>query len=164
MTTSSAPSSSGRSPLIYVVPGVTRPGTVCHRTVDFMTMYPTLCDLCGLKAPGHVQGKSIRALLADPSARWDEPAVTTYLFQNHTVRTEKWRYIRYANGDEELYDETNDPNEWTNLAGKPEYTAKKAELAKMLPKTDHADIGPAEGKAKAKAKGKAKAKAKDGGQ
>jgi hypothetical protein len=57
------------------------------------------------------------------------------------VRVAGWRYIRYENGDEELYDETKDPNEWTNLAAKPEFAAKKTELAKYLPKTDHADIG-----------------------
>jgi arylsulfatase A-like enzyme len=148
-----------RSPLIWVVPGLTKPGTVCHRTVDFMTIFPTLTDVCGLPTPAHVEGKSIRDLLAKPEAAWDQPAVTTYRFKNHTVRTEGWRYIRYANGDEELYDEAADPNEWTNLAGRPEYAAKKAELAKLLPQTDKPDIGPAAerpGKAKRKAKNKGK--------
>ena len=78
---------------------------------------------------------------ANPKAAWDQPAVTTYRFKNHAVRTEGWRYIRYANGDEELYDETKDPNEWTNLAALPDYAARKAELAKHLPTRDHADIG-----------------------
>ncbi len=135
-----------RAPLLWVVPGLTKPGSVCDRTVDFMTIYPTLTDLCGIATPKHVEGKSIRALLADPKAEWSEPAVTTYLYKNHAVRTEGWRFIRYANGDEELYDEAKDPNEWTNLAGKPEFAAKKAELAKLLPTSDKADIGPAEGK------------------
>src|SRR5581483_12379115 len=125
------------------------------------TIYPTLCDVCGIPIPKHVEGRSIKALLSNPAGPWDEPAVTTYRFKNHAVRTEGWRLIRYANGDEELYDEAKDPNEWTNLATKPEYAAKKAELARLLPKTDHADIGPAEGKAKAKAKAKNKNKAKD---
>jgi arylsulfatase A-like enzyme len=130
-----------RSPLIYAVPGLTKPGTVCHRTVDFMTTYPTLCDLCGLKTPEHVQGKSIRSLLADPGARWDEPAVTTYLFQNHAVRTEKWRYIRYANGDEELYDHDADPREWKNLAGDSKFAEVKTDLAAWLPKENKPDAG-----------------------
>src|SRR5262249_52383813 len=108
---------------------------------DFMTIYPTLCDLAGLSIPAHVQGKSIRSLLADPKAAWDQPAMTTYLFKNHTVRTEDWRYIRYANGDEELYHDAEDPNEWTNLAMKPELAAKKAELGKYLPAEDKPDIG-----------------------
>ena len=129
------------APLIWVAPGVTQPGGRCERTVDFMTIYPTLCDLCGLSIPSHVQGKSIRSLLADPKTAWDQPALTTYLFNNHTVRTEDWRYIRYANGDEELYHDSEDPNEWTNLAMKPEFAARKAELGKYLPTENKPDIG-----------------------
>ncbi|MDQ3814009.1 MAG: sulfatase [Armatimonadota bacterium] len=133
-----------RSPLIWVAPGVTRSarsGGVCERTVDFMSIYPTLMDLCGIPTPKHVQGESIRALLADPKARWDKPALTTYRFNNHSVRSEGWRYIRYANDDEELYNERADPNEWKNLAGLKEYADKKAELAKFLPRENHPDIG-----------------------
>jgi arylsulfatase A-like enzyme len=133
-----------RAPLIWVAPGVTRPNSVCGRTVDFMTIYPTLTDLCGIPTPKHVQGESIRALLADPKAPWDKPAITTHKFMNHAVRTENWRYIRYANGDEELYDESKDRYEWTNLAAKSEFASTKAELAKHLPKVNHPDIGGAE--------------------
>ncbi len=74
--------------------------------------------------------------------------MTTYRYKNHTVRTENWRYIRYADGGEELYDEANDPYEWTNLADNTEYAARKAELAKWLPKTDAPDIGGAAGAGK----------------
>ncbi|MDO8543713.1 MAG: sulfatase [Opitutaceae bacterium] len=130
-----------RSPLIWKVPGLTKPGTVSDRTVDFMSIYPTLMDLCGIPKPAHVEGENIRALLANPRAAWDKPGMTTYRFKNHTVRDAGWRYIRYENGDEELYDESKDENEWANLAMKPEFAAKKAELAKYLPKTNHADIG-----------------------
>ncbi len=125
-----------RAPLIWVVPGVTKPGTVCDRSVDFMHIYPTLCDLCGLSTPKHVEGESIRPLLVHPKAPWDKPALTTYTFKNHAVRSEDWRLIRYANGDEELYHNAVDPHEWTNLASGTEYAAKKAELAQWLPKTD----------------------------
>ena len=75
-------------------------------------------------------------LLKDSQAAWETPAVTTHGFQNHTVRSEGWRYIRYANGDEELYHNATDPHEYTNLAGIAEHAARKAELAKWLPKTD----------------------------
>lgn len=129
-----------RAPLIWVAPGVTRPGSVCDRTVDFMSIYPTLCDLAGIAKPAHVEGTSIKPLLADPKAAWDQPALTTYLFNNHALRSEGWRYIRYANGDEELYDETKDPNEYRNLATSPEAAAKKSELAKFLPTTNQPDI------------------------
>lgn len=128
-----------KAPFMWVVPGVTKPNTICERTVDFMSIFPTLTDLCGIPTPAHNEGVSIRRLLADPKAPWDLPARTTYRFNNHTVRTEGWRYIRYANGDEELYDEAKDPNEWTNLAAKPEFAARKAELAKFLPKTNAPD-------------------------
>ncbi len=128
-----------RSPFIWIVPGMTKPGTVCARTIDYMSIFPTLTDLCGIPTPKHVEGPSIRALLANPEAQWDRPGVTTYRYKNHTVRNAGWRYIRYENGDEELYDETKDPNEYVNLATKPEYAAKKAELAKFLPKSDILD-------------------------
>ena len=122
-----------RAPLIWVAPGVTQPGGVCERTVDFMSIYPTLTDLAGIATPAHVEGKSIRALLADPSAAWSQPAITTFGYGNHAARSEGWRYIRYENGDEELYDEATDPYEWTNLAGEAKYVQHKAELAKSFP-------------------------------
>ena len=128
-----------RSPFLWIVPGVTKPGTICSRTVDYMGIFPTLAELCGVPVPKHVESESFRALLANPQAAWDKPAVTTYRYKNHAVRSAGWRYIRYANGDEELYDETKDPNEYVNLAGKTEFAAKKIELAKYLPKSDIAD-------------------------
>ena len=132
---------STRSPFIWIVPGLTKPGTICERTIDYMGIFPTLTELCGIPLPKHVEFESFAALLANPQAAWDKPAVTTYRYKNHTVRTAGWRYIRYANGDEELYDETKDPNEYVNLAAKPEFAARKTELAKFLPKTDVADPG-----------------------
>lgn len=129
-----------RAPLIWVAPGITRPNTVCERTVDFMSIYPTLTDLCGIATPSHVEGPSIRALLADPAANWDRPAVTTYGRNNHAVRSEGWRYIRYADGSEELYDEMADPYEWKNLANDPSQADRKVELAKYLPMKNVPDV------------------------
>ena len=130
-----------RVPFAWVAPGVTKADGVCDRTVDLMTIYPTLMDLSGLPTPEHVESASLRPLLENPKAAWDRPALTTYGFKNHALRTEKWRYIRYFDGTEELYDETKDPNEWSNLASKPELAAVKAELAALLPKSD-APAGP----------------------
>jgi arylsulfatase A-like enzyme len=125
---------STRAPLLWVVPGLTRPGGVCARTVDFTHIYPTLCDLAGLPRPAHVEGLTIRPLLADPAAAWTTPAVITYKFGNHAVRSERWRYIRYEDGGEELYDHDADPLEWNNLAGEARFAAVKAEHAQWLPK------------------------------
>jgi arylsulfatase A-like enzyme len=134
-----------RTVFIWKVPGVTQPGGVCNRTVDYSSIYPTLCDLSGLAKPNHLDGKSIAGLLRDPESAWDLPAITTHGFRNHTVRAEGWRYIRYQNGDEELYDENADPLEYVNLASKPEFIAKKTELANHLPPADAPNLPGAEG-------------------
>ena len=114
-----------RMPYIWVVPGVTKPGGVCERPVDLMSLYPTLCDLANVPLPKHVQGEDIRPLLADPSATWNKPAITTFHRNNHAIRTERWRYIHYADGGEELYDHDKDPYEWTNLANDPAFASVK---------------------------------------
>jgi arylsulfatase A-like enzyme len=134
---------STRVPLLVSVPGLTRPGSICTRPVDLTSIYPTLCELCGLAIPDHVEGISIKPLLADPGAAWSQPAITTCGYDNHAVRTEDWRYIRYADGSEELYDEVHDPLEWTNLAGRPEHAQLKQQLARWLPAINApSDLGP----------------------
>jgi arylsulfatase A-like enzyme len=130
---------SARAPLIFVAPGVTKPGSFCERTVDFIDVYPTLAELCGLPASSELEGHSIVSLLKDPTAEWKYPAITTYGRNNHGVRSERFRYIRYHDGGEELYDHEKDPMEWTNLAGKPEFEAVKKELAAALPATNAPD-------------------------
>ncbi|MEX2186064.1 MAG: sulfatase [Pirellulales bacterium] len=131
---------STRTPLVWVAPGVTKFGGVCQRPVDLMTIYPTLCDLCGIATPTHVEGPSIRKLLADPQATWDQPALTTFHQNNHSLRDQRWRYIRYANGDEELYDHVADPYGWTNLAADTKFDAVKARLAKSIPKLNRNEL------------------------
>lgn len=126
-----------RTPFIWVVPGVTQPGTICSRTVDLMSVYPTLCGLAGIDVPEHVVGHNIESLLRNPSANWKYPAITTHGFGNHSVRSENFRYIRYANGDEELYDETADPYEWNNLANLSDSDSIKERLAAWLPKAEY---------------------------
>lgn len=125
-----------RVPLIIVAPGVASAGEVCGRTVSLIDLYPTLAELCGLPTDPAWEGRSLVPLLRDPTARWDRPAVMTYRPGNHAVRSERYRYIRYANGDEELYDHVADPHEWTNLAGRPDVTAIVAEHARWLPRRD----------------------------
>ncbi len=127
-------------PFIWVAPGVTKPGGVCDRTVDFMSVYPTLCDLCGLRDAEARRGREHPPLLADPKAAWDKPAITTFRRNNHAVRTERWRYIRYADGGEELYDHDADPYEWTNLAGDAKHAGTKEKLIGLLPKDNKPEL------------------------
>jgi arylsulfatase A-like enzyme len=127
------------SPLIWVAPCVTKRGSRCDATVEFLSIYPTLCDLAGLPKPDFLEGVSIRSLLANPQAEWTRPALSTFGFNNHSVRSAQYRYIRYANGDEELYDERGDPYEWTNLAANPKLKSVKADLVQWMPKENKPD-------------------------
>ncbi len=151
-----------RAPLMMVVPGVTQPNSVCRRTVDFMDIYPTLAELCGLPIPPHTEGVSLVPLLKNPLAKWDRPAVTTHGRNNHAVRSERFRYIRYADGSEELYDHDADPMEWKNLAEDLQFAEAKAALAKWLPKKNapNADANAQPGKKANRRKNQAKQKAK----
>jgi hypothetical protein len=97
-----------------------------------------------------LEGASLVPLLKDPACDRERPGLVTYLRGNHAVCSERWRYIRYADGGEELYDHRNDPNEWINLADRAEHAAVKADLARWLPKTD----APLIRSGKAKQKGK----------
>ncbi len=131
---------STRTPFIWVVPGVTTPDSTCERTVDLTSVYPTLCDLAGIPIPAHVEGKSIKSLLRNPQAFWDHPAITTWHRNNHAIRTERWRYIRYADCGEELYDHENDPYEWKNLANDSTQQATKRLLQSFLPERNAPEL------------------------
>jgi arylsulfatase A-like enzyme len=145
-----------RVPLIWSVPGLTKPATKCSRAVDLSCLFPTLCELTGIPVPKHAEGISIKPLLANPAAQWKQPAITTHLKGNHAITTEEWRYIRYADGSEELYNAKTDPNEWTNVAAKPELAGVKKELAKSLPSINAEPVEHKENPKKQKKKKKAK--------
>ena len=144
-----------RTVFVWRVPGLTQAGGGCGRTVDYTSIYPTLCALTGQPLPAHLDGRSIMPLLKDPNASWETPAITTHGYRNHAVRSEGWRYIRYANGDEELYNTADDPLEYTNLAGQADYSSRQAQLAKWLPETNAPELrgrGAARNRARANAK------------
>ncbi|TWU30432.1 sulfatase [Bythopirellula polymerisocia] len=124
---------STRVPLIFAGPGIT-PHAVCNRPVELLDIYPTLVELCGLPPRQGLEGVSLVPQLKNASAKRDRPAITTHNPGNHGVRSEKWRYIIYADGSEELYNMQKDPNEWTNLANRSEYDSIKADLQRWLPK------------------------------
>lgn len=130
-----------RVPFIISAPGFAQ-GASCQRPAELLSIYPTLIELCGLEKRQDIDGTSIVPLLKDPQAAWDRPALTTHGKDNHAVRTERHRYIRYYDGSEELYDHQNDPHEWTNLAKLPEFAALKVKLAKGFPENS---VTPAKG-------------------
>ena len=125
-----------RVPLVVIAPGVTKPGGHCPRPVSLIDLYPTLIELCGLKPNERLDGQSLVPLLKRPTATREQPALTTRGRGNHAIRSERYRYIRYADGSEELYDHRTDPNEWTNLAESADHAEAKKALARWLPKRD----------------------------
>ena len=125
---------STRGPLIFAGPGVAAGGR-CRQPAELLDVYPTLVAACGLPPRAGLEGHSLVPQLRDAATPRVWPAITTANADNHAVRTARWRYIRYADGSEELYDMATDPNEWTNLAADAHYAAVKAGLAKSLPAT-----------------------------
>jgi len=130
---------STRVPLIFAGPGVAS-SAKCNRAAELLDVYPTLAEACGLPKKAGLEGISLVPQLKDAAAPRERPALTTHNPGNHSVRTERWRYIRYADGSEELYDEMNDPNEWKNLAADPKHANLKRDLAKWLPATSAAPL------------------------
>lgn len=122
-------------PLIFAGPGIAKAAR-CHRPAELLDLYPTLIDLCSLPPRGDLEGRSLAPQLKDAAAGRDAPAITTHGPGNHAVRSQQWRYIRYADGAEELYDMAGDANEWTNLASDARHAAVKRDLARWLPKAD----------------------------
>ncbi len=109
-------------------------GSQCKATVSLVDVYPTLVELCGLEPPAHrLDGHSVAPLLKDPGMEWDHPSLTTYGVEYSSVRSERYRYIRYPDGTEELYDHETDPFEFENIAGEPGMEAVKEELTREIP-------------------------------
>ena len=131
---------SNHIPLIIVAPGTTTPNTVCEQPVDLTVLYPTLLELSGLPANKEADGVSVVPLLRNPKAKWERPALMTYHRGSHAVRSQRWRYIRYADGSEELYDHESDPNEWSNLADDPDHKEVIAKHRKWLPKKEASPV------------------------
>ena len=125
-----------RTTLIISAPGRARRGAVSPRPVSLIDLYPTLVELSGIPGRSGLDGQSLVPLLENPQLEWQRPVLTTYGYQNHSIRTERWRYIRYHDGGEELYDHDADPNEWTNLALSAQYGSVVSELGKFLPATN----------------------------
>jgi iduronate 2-sulfatase len=160
-----------RSPLLISVPKTASAGKKCDAPVEFVDVYPTLADLCGLPIPSGLAGASLKRYIENPAAPMQKPAISQYprsspehggQLMGYSVRTERWRatFWRKRNGADigftELYDEASDPAETANLAQKPEHKELLASLIKYLPPVG-ADAPP-EKKGTGKPKTAAKAK------
>lgn len=107
-------------------------GTRCNQPVSLIDLYPTLSEICSLPNPGRLDGQSLVPLLRDPTTISNRSVITYFDPGNESLRTERWRYIRYQNGAQELYDLRNDPNEWHNRAPDPSFSQIKSSLANLL--------------------------------
>ena len=132
---------STRIPFILVDPRTTRPETRCEQPVGMVDLFPTLNELCELPNVEGLSGQSLKPLLKNPEQEWERPALITSNQGDHAIRSKRWRYIRYADGGEELYDHQNDPHEWHNVADEPSNQQIKSKLARWLPTTSAKPLG-----------------------
>ena len=129
-----------RSNLMISVPGNPHNGSRSERPVSLLDIYPTLIELADLPEKSALDGRSLVPLLEDPNAEWRYPVLINRDLGQHAVRSERFNYIRYENGSEELYDHQIDPMEWTNLADDPVYAEIKERLRQHLPESEHPHI------------------------
>lgn len=120
------------APLMFAGPGIPA-GKNISEPVELLSIYPTLLELAGLPAYDRNEGKSLVPLLKGAPGKETYFALTTYGRNNHSIRTKDFRYTRYEDGGEELYDHRRDPDEWTNLADKKNYEKVKTRLQQYLP-------------------------------
>jgi|APSaa5957512622_1039677.scaffolds.fasta_scaffold00780_3 arylsulfatase A-like enzyme len=150
-----------RVPLIIRAPGVARQGSKAGHPVSLVDLYPTLVDLCRLQGDtrkndegAQLDGHSMRPFLEDPeNGTWDGPDAALSMvhsggeytkiaeMQHFSVRSRDFRYIRYNNGFEELYDHRDDSYEWDNLAGKPEFEPVRKALREELNAMTGLEVG-----------------------
>ena len=127
---------STRVPLAIRLPNARRAGARCEQPVSLIDIYPTLIEWLDLPQVKGIEGTSLLPQLSDPQAPRQEPAVTTWYYNNHAIRDRHWRYIRYRDGSEELYDHRKDSGEHVNLAGDPAYARVVEKLKAYIPKTN----------------------------
>lgn len=138
-----------RAPLIVSVPGQKSAGKKCDATVEFVDVYPTLADLCGIETPKGLAGTSLRPWIDDPSLPAKKVAISQYPrpaskagghpVMGYSIRNERWRLTVWRDRRDgaitatELYDEQNDPAETVSLASQPQFKSVVDDLSKWLP-------------------------------
>ena len=124
-----------RVPFIIATPDIKTAGKTSSAPVNLVSIFPTLVGLVGLQSDIDFDGPDLAPLLANPNASWPHASLIDFGYGNTAARDERWRYIRYSDGTEELYDHQSDPNEWQNLATDPAYQNIKDNMAKHLPES-----------------------------
>lgn len=128
---------STRVPFIIIDPRMkSLAGKKCNSPVSLINIYPTLVEMCGLPVKNGLDGRSLVPLLKNPDIIWEQPVLTTWGRGNYALKNVNWRYIRYFDGSEELYNHQNDPNEWTNLTDDTKYKTIKTQMSGYLPKSE----------------------------
>ena len=137
---------STRVPMIVVPPKRmkdTPRGLRCDRPAELLDVYPTLVEAAGLETvatDSHLDGTSLLPWIAKPSAEKKRPAITTIYAHNHSIVGDRYRYTRYAEGSQELYDRQSDPHEFDNLIDQvesdPKLKAVVAKLSAWIPKNE----------------------------
>jgi arylsulfatase A-like enzyme len=127
--------------MILSVPGMKIAGKRTSALTEYVDIYPTLCEACGLKIPSHLEGRSMMPLLGNPQRPWKKAAFSQYprgRVMGYSMRTERFRYTEWQHrktGEvmaRELYDHEKDPQENVNAADQPEYESDIRRLAGML--------------------------------
>ncbi|VTU02505.1 iduronate-2-sulfatase : Iduronate-2-sulfatase OS=Planctomyces brasiliensis (strain ATCC 49424 / DSM 5305 / JCM 21570 / NBRC 103401 / IFAM 1448) GN=Plabr_3983 PE=4 SV=1: Sulfatase [Gemmataceae bacterium] len=124
-----------RVPLIVVPPAgrkIETRGHTCGAPVSLIDLYPTILDMCQLPRPNGLDGVSLLGLVNEPGQSSNRAVVTTFDPGNYALSTESWRYIRYKNGEEELYNIDKDEREWCNLSKDASARTRLQDLRKVL--------------------------------
>ncbi len=134
-----------RSPLIIAAPGAKANGQTSDALVEFLDIYPTLCELAGLPLPDHLEGKSMAPLLDDPNQPWKTAAFSQFPrrhqgrnYAGYAMRTDRYRYVEWIDRRTrdvvatELYDHMSDSAENTNIAGQAENKPLLARLSRQM--------------------------------
>ena len=109
--------------------------SVSEATIGLVDIFPTLIEYCGLKKPKQkMDGHSFFKQIKNPEANWKYPAFSTYGENYSSIRDNRYRYIKYPDGTEELYDHDSDPYEFNNIASQPDSKLIKKKLGKYIPK------------------------------